>query len=184
MNFNAQTDLRILNESDITPDFDNRIRHTLTLCFPHRAENFKTHRWLNHNCPDFTVVVDHHYTIVAHLAVVERMITVGPSQLKVAGVALVGVDPNHRGQGVSTRILRYAMMEAERRGYDMGMLFCQEKVKNVYERHGWKEIQHRYFAHMDNGHHCPLPDDRLRMYFPLHMDDFPEGNVDLDGTRW
>ena len=184
MNLNPQTDLRILNESDITPDIDGRIRHTLTLCFPHRADNFKTHRWLDHNSPDFTVVVDRYYTIVAHLAVIERMITVGPSQLRIAGIALVSVHPHHRSQGLSTQILRYALHEAERRNYDMGMLFCQEKVKHVYERHGWREIKDRNFTHIDNGHWNPLPADRLRMYFPLHMEEFPDGDVNLDGGRW
>ena len=184
MQFQSHSDIRILNEPDITPDLDGRIRHTLTLCFPHRTEEFKHHRWLNHNCPNFTVVIDRYHTIVAHVAVIERMITAGPSQLHVAAVGLVAVHPDHRGQGLSTQVLKLAMYEAERRNFDMGLLFCTKEVKPVYEKNGWKQIHDNHFTCTENGMHSHFPNERLRMYFPLHMTEFPQGHVHLDGPRW
>lgn len=184
MNMHSHRDIRILNESDITADLDGRIRHTLSLCFPHRAEEFKHRRWLNHNTPDFSVVIDKYNTIAAHVAVIERMITVGPCQLRVAGVGLVAVHPDHRRQGLTSRVIKLAMYEADRRGYDMGLLFCTKEIKPIYEKNGWKQIHHAHFVHVEHGHHKPFPDERLRLYFPLEIVEFPEGSVNLDGPKW
>ena len=78
--------ITILNESDITAELDTAIRQLLTVCFPHRTEEYSYCRWLNNNTPDFTTIVTDNGKTIAHVAIIERMIIVGAAAVRVAAI--------------------------------------------------------------------------------------------------
>ena len=176
--------VRILNESDITPELDSAIKELLVVCFPHRTDDFSRCRWLNNNTPDFTTVVEHDGKVVANIATIERMITVGAAAIRVAGVGNVGVGPQHRGKGLCNMAIKTAMAEANRRGYDTGLLFCQKHVIDIYARNGWSEIPDMPITYLENNKPVQFTADRLKMFFPLNLSEFPQGPANLNGPRW
>jgi len=72
------------------------------------------------------VILEEQGEIVAHVGIVDRSMTVGGSTFASRGVQNVFVMPAYRGTRLSDRVMKAAMDEAERRGYDFGLLFCIE----------------------------------------------------------
>jgi predicted N-acetyltransferase YhbS len=176
--------VRILNESDITAEVDSGIRQLLTECFPHHTEVFSHCRRLNNNTPDFTTIIIDNGKVIAHIAIIERMITVGAAAVRVAAVATVSVASEYRGRGLCSKALKAAMAEAKYRNYDAGLLFCQQHVADLYTRSGWIEILDMPVAYLENNRPVQLPSDRFAMFFPLNLSEFPQGPADLNGPRW
>lgn len=176
--------VRILNESKITPDLDSSIRQSLIECYPHRSEEFSHCRWLDNNTPDFTTIVEHGGKVVAHIATIERMITVGVAPVRVAAVGNVGVISEYRGKRLCGMAIKAAMAEAKYRGYDAGLLFCQKRVMRVYTYNGWIEIPDMPVTYLENNKPVQLPSNRFVMFFPLNLSEFPTGPADLNGPRW
>ena len=176
--------ITILNESDITAELDTAIRQLLRACFPHRTEEYSHCRWLNNNTPDFTTIIADKNKVIAHVATIERMITVGTTVVRVAAVANVCVADEYRGKGLCSKVLKTAMAEAKCRNYDAGLLFCQQHVAGFYARNGWIEIPDMQVAYMENNKTVQLPENRFAMFFPINLSEFPQGPADLNGPRW
>jgi predicted GNAT family N-acyltransferase len=176
--------VRILNESNITPELDSSIKESLIICYPHRTEQFSHCRWLNNNTPDFTTILEHNGKVVAHIATIERMITVGVAPVRVAAVGNVGVIPEHRGKRLCGMAIKAAMAEAKFRRYDAGLLFCQKHVARVYAHNGWIEMPDMPVTYLENNKPVQLQSDRFVMFYPLNLSEFPQGPADLNGPRW
>ena len=174
----------MLNESDITVELNTAIRQLLRACFPHRIEEYSHCRWFNNNTPDFTTIIADNNKVIAHVATIERMITVGAAAVRVAAVGNVGVGPQHRGKGLCDMAIKTAMAEAKRRGYDTGLLFCQKHVIDIYARNGWSEIPDMPVTYLENNKPVQFTADRLKMFFPLNLSEFPQGPANLNGPRW
>ena len=176
---------RVLNESDITIEIDRRIREVLIECFAHRIDEFGKCRWLNGNVPDFTVVAECRGKVVGHTAAIEKMITTGGKSVRTCGIANVCVTAEHRGKGVVDIILKAAMDEAREREYDIGLLFCQDHVKNIYVRTGWADLLGVRVEYLENGMHVFIPAGRHKMLYWLKISDLERrGKINLNGTRW
>jgi len=174
----------MLNESDITVELNTAIRQLLRACFPHRIEEYSHCRWFNNNTPDFTTIIADNNKVIAHVATIERMITVGAAAVRIAAVANVGVAPKYRGRGLCSKAIKAAMAEAKCRNYDAGLLFCQQHTAGLYARNGWIEIPGMQVTFMKNNKPTKLPSDRSVMFFPINLSEFPQGPADLNGPRW
>ena len=185
-----RTQLRIVEETDVDPGLNDAIVDILAECFPHWRQVYGKQRKWRGNVPLFSLVLQDdggsgwNGRVYAHLCVVERRITVGGKELRIAGIANVGVLPEYRGKRHIGRLLRNAMKEAEKRNLDVGMLFAQEAVKKVYARNGWVEVGPREFIRTENGKKTGMPPDSAGMFFPLKKKRFPPGTVDLQGDKW
>ncbi|AQT67396.1 putative acetyltransferase involved in intracellular survival [Anaerohalosphaera lusitana] len=177
-------EINIYRENDMPADIDARIRQYLADAFPHRHDDFLRSRTLRRNVPFYTVVLEIDGDPVAHVQVMDRTIDVGGAPVNVAGIGNVYVAPAHRGKGYSDRVMRVAMEEADRLGFDFGMLFVITPIKKVYERTGWIEISPRKFMHIHQGEELEVPTERHRMFYPLKSKEFPPGDVNLQGDRW
>ncbi len=169
-----------LSETEIDAELDEKIREFLLALFPNWGEIFKTRRAWHDAKPVFTILArDADGRVVGHVAVVERTITTCWNwRYVVASVQGVGVDPEFRGTGLSTRLLDAALSESARAGYPFAILFCREPLVPFYERNGWR-----------------LPGDSMIMWrdraLPIHMrsncpmfrelgcEKFPEGPIDV-----
>jgi len=76
------------------------------------------------------------------------------------------------------------MQEAHTRRFDFGLLFTQQKIKKVYARNGWLQINKSKFIRTENGVNIEMPSESIKMYYPLAVKDFPTGDVDLQGNKW
>lgn len=176
---------RIVDESQIDEKLDAELRRGLSFAFPRYGERFDSCRYIACE-PAYRGIIQDGDAVVAQVAIIDRTVTVGGQSLRVAGVGLVYVLGEYRGQGHSGSALAAAMGEAKRRGYDFGMLFTGiEAVKRVYLANGWLEIPETVISYIENdGSDAVLGPERAKMYFVLDNPVFPSGDIYLKGNRW
>jgi GNAT superfamily N-acetyltransferase len=176
----------VVGEDKISPGLDHAIRKTLVVCFPADREYFQVRSWW-HCVPIYRILGrDDGDSIVTHVAVVERTVVVGQSlsKVRVAGVQGFCVLPGYRGTGLSDRMMSIAIREANRRGFDAGLLFCQEKLQTVYGRMGWRKLDSDVYMSDDKEGKRLIPTKNITMYYPIGTRQFPPGDIDLAGTDW
>lgn len=178
-------DVRTIEDhGQIPADLDTAILRTLAACYPEHRDMFaRTRHWRGHIAAYRVIALDGGI-VAAHVAVVDCTIRVGEASVRVAGVGQVAALPPYRKTGLIDRLLARAVDEAKDRGFDIGMLFCQERVRRVYERNGWIDITGRPCTRTEAGERILMPPDHLRMMVPLAMAELPPGPIDLGGDKW
>lgn len=177
--------VEIVEESAMPFDLDAKIRRTLVACFPKDAQHFTQSRdWHGSRAAFSVVATDDADEAMGNIGVVDRTITVGGTPLRVAGLQNVCVAPTHRKTGLIDRLMAVAIRESERRGFDMGLLFCGEPLRKVYRRFGWKDVADRATTRIDDGVEVPLPDYDNVMVYPMKIRALPLGDLHLRGNDW
>jgi GNAT superfamily N-acetyltransferase len=176
---------RVLNEPDIDPALDASIRAGLCECFPPDREVFSQTRAWHGTLPDWTIVIQEGDEVVAHVGIVERTIRADHMSLRVAGVQNVFVLPDRRGEGLCRQVMAAAMAEARRRRLQFGLLFCTPNLTAIYSNQDWRQLGRRRILRIDDeGREVPIPEKNLGMFYPLTRDDFPGGEIHLQGNDW
>lgn len=176
----------LINEEAISPEMDSAICETLVVCFPADREHYQRRSWW-HCVPKYRVLGrDAKDSIVAHAAVVERKVFVGPnrSEMRVAGIQSFCVLPAYRGTGLSDKLMSAAVEEANRRGFDAGLLFCLDKLQAVYARTGWSKLDAAVYMADERTGKTLIPAKNIAMFYPLTTKQFPPGDIDLSGSDW
>ena len=176
--------LSLVDESEMPPQLDAQIRAAMCVCFPHDVTIFSHTRQWHGSGPEYCVVLGDADRVAAHVGVVNRTITVGGRPLRIAGVQSVLVLPEYRGQGLVDQVLRAAMDEAARRGFDYGMLFCLPMLAKVYARCGWHALCNRQVVRVEEGCELPLPEKNIAMIYPMGDANFPDEPIHLGGNDW
>jgi aminoglycoside 2'-N-acetyltransferase I len=94
--------------------------------------------------------------IVAHAAVVERVIDVGGARLRTGYVEAVGTAPGLQRQGLGTRVMEAATRHISE-GFELGCLGTGEW--RFYERLGWERWQGPSYVRLENRMLERSPDD-------------------------
>jgi hypothetical protein len=81
-------------------------------------------------------------------------------------------------------MMSIAMEEANKRGFDAGLLFCQERLQAVYRRMGWYKLDSNVYISDDKEGKRLIPTKNITMFYPIGTRQFPPGDVDLAGTDW
>ena len=176
----------IIDEEDILPELDRSILETLVVCFPADREYYQSQSWW-HCTPLYRVLGRNKKgLIVAHVAMVDRSVGVGPTlfKVRVAGVQSFCVLPAYRGTGLSDRMMSIAMQEAQRRDFDAGLLFCRHQLEKVYERMGWSQLNAAVYMLDSEKNKTLISAKNITMFYSLKVKQWPPGDVDLAGTDW
>jgi GNAT superfamily N-acetyltransferase len=176
----------VINEDNISPGLDRSIRETLVMCFPADREYFQARSWW-HCVPIYRVLGKGDGDLIgAHVAIVKRTVIVGQGLTKVyvAGVQGFCVLPGYRGAGLSDKMMSIAMEEANKRGFDAGLLFCVDKLQTVYGRMGWQKLDSDVYMSDDKEGRKLIPAKNITMFCPIGIKQFPPGDIDLVGTDW
>ena len=177
--------IKIINETEITQGLDLKLKKILCRCFSNDAEFFAKSRAWHGSTPAWSVILDENDSIVAHVSIVDRTIKAGSILLRVAGIQNVSVLPEYRGQGLCKKVMLAAMKEAGKRDFDAGLLYCVPQLENAYIRYGWRLLSNKKIIRIDeNGKHIPFPVKNIAMFFPLKMQEFPRGSINLQGNDW
>ena len=180
--------IRVIDERDVTPELDARIRAALVASFPRDAATFSRSRGWHGSMPAYSAVLETSgpgSQVIAHVSVVDRTVAVDGRPVRVAGVQNVCTVPEHRGKRLAERVLGVAMDEARRRGFDCGLLFCDRSMERVYGRGGWVALPRRTIVRVEApGREVPMTILHGLMYLPLARPDFPPGEVHLRGNDW
>ncbi len=174
-----------LSEAEINPELDAAIRKSLCLVFPDGISTFSKTRAWHGSVSSWTHCIENKGAVIAHLGVVDRSVLIGEKILRIAGIQGVIVLPEYRKKGLSDHLLAAAMNEAQRRGFDFGLLFCLPALEKVYARCGWHCLSQRNIIRVDDdGTEKPLPQKNIAMEYPLQLNTFPEGDIHLQGNDW
>jgi aminoglycoside 2'-N-acetyltransferase I len=126
-----------------TPDLDERslaaIRSLLVAAFD---GGFDEHDWA-HTCGGWHIVIEDGGHLVAHAAVVARILDVDGTLLRTGYVEGVATAPDRQGSGLGTAVMQAAATVIER-DFDLGALSTGEHT--FYERLGWERWQGPTFA--------------------------------------
>jgi GNAT superfamily N-acetyltransferase len=106
------------------------------------------------------------------------------SKIRIAGVQGFCLLPGYRGTGLSDKMMSIAMEQADRRGFDAGLLFCLDKLRTVYGRMGWHKLDSNVYMSDEKEGKRLIPDKNITMFYPLGTEQFPPGDIDLAGTDW
>jgi len=179
-------DPRIVLEAEIDAALDQAIRDGLCRCFPDDCEVFSRTRAWHGSGPAWSVVVEgDDGRVIAHVGIVDRTITAGGQPVRVAGIQNVFVVPEGRGKGLCDLVMNAAMVEAGRRGFDVGLLYCVPNLEKVYARCGWRLLPRERIIRVDeNGKEIALPEKNIAMFHPLKLAVFPTGEIHLRGNDW
>jgi GNAT superfamily N-acetyltransferase len=175
---------RIVDETQMPAALDAEIRRGLCVCFPPDVPIFSLSRAWHGSLPAYSVALDEGPVVLAHVGVVDRVIRVGQTPLRVAGVQNVYVLPEGRGRGLARAVMVEAMHEAGRRAFDTGLLFCVPKLEKVYADCGWQSLGPREVVRVEDGREIPIPAKNIAMFYALSVADFPDGLIHLCGNDW
>ena len=177
--------IRLIRESDMPRELDAAIVELLCLAnVPERDEFRRDGRGWHGVKPIYCVCVEIEGRPVAYVGIVDRVVRVGAEELRVAGVQNVSVHPDSRGQGLSIKALELAMSEADKLGFDVGLLFCTEALQRLYGKMGWVGVGKRPVVRVEGGRELPLPEQNVAMFLPLRVKTFPDGPIHLQGNDW
>ena len=176
-------------ESDLSDGQAEDIRQLQQAAFPGAGE-FTTQRWW-HTPPGedekWLTARNDNGKLIGSARLLFRTIVTAEGELTVGGIGNVCSHPDCRGQGAASACMRAAAEVIEREA-DFGFLFCGDGVLRFYEHLGWQVVDNdvRYQlrdedaasqARAPHGHAMAHPGRRS-------MDDWPKGEIDLNGPDW
>ncbi len=127
----------------------------------------------DHALGGWHVVVTDGDVVLAHAAIVERIIRVGERDLRTGYVEAVATDPDHQGQGIGTSVM--AEIDAiARRAFELGALSTDRTA--FYGRLGWEVWRGPTFVLSDEGRQRTEDEDGGIMVLRFG----PSAAVDLD----
>jgi predicted N-acetyltransferase YhbS len=176
--------VEVVEEADIDASLDWRIRLLLRLCFPDWADIFQNRRTWHSTPPLFSIVVYEGEDIIGHIAVVVRTITTTWNfRYSVASIQGVCVDPNFRSSGIAHEMLKKALEESTKRGFQFAILYCKEYLVSFYSSQGWRLADESVV--MWNQRDLPIAmRSNCPMYYELSDIKLPEGPLDVHSPSW
>ena len=181
-------DIGCIIEPDLTAEQKQEIRELQYAAFP-STEGFATQRWYHSPpCDDdkwFAARADGE--LIGSVRLLFREVSTDAGDFVVGGIGNVCSHPGHRGSGAAKACLM-AAAGAIQRGADFGLLSCGEPVRPFYESLGWQKVDN--LLHYRPGTaHAPLvtgaPSDHVMILAGRRsVDDWPDGEIDLNGPDW
>lgn len=92
----------------------------------------------------YTRVCEEDGRIVSAVQVVERSVYIGSAELVMGGIGNVATDPDYRGRGLNTQLLKDIIRVMKREGMDFSVLFTG--IHDFYARLGWRSVPIKYYA--------------------------------------
>jgi predicted N-acetyltransferase YhbS len=127
----AQASLRLeyAREPDVSSQLDRELRELISSCFdqPHNAF-FRERRYAQEMPMHRFMLRSEGGSLVAHLAVHEKRITVAGAELQVGGMAEACVHRSERGHGQLRRLLSHAHEQLLERGIEHALLLGEAAI--------------------------------------------------------
>ena len=167
-----------IEEMRLTRDDEARIGALLEQCFDtgFSGRSFYQQR---HNT---RLIVRSGENVIGHMAISLRAIRMGDRLCHAAGLAEVATHPDHRGQGIASRMLEQAILEARASVADFFILFG---VERIYAAAGFRDQPNEVLCVDMRG--VQTGADRMRInehFMVMQLGDLvwdPEAPVDLVG---
>jgi len=120
--------------------------------------------------------------LATHIGVLQRMVTVGKVPLLIGGVCYLVTEPEHRGCGFGSAVIREAVAFVKNElGQSYSLLTCKPRLEPLYVKTGWRTVTGpTIFGQATGVRRC----GRLTMVNECGGRAWPEGEIDLCGLPW
>ena len=178
-------EVRLVAEADLTPEDDAAIRELLVAAFPRVAERFARRSWWGSR-PDDRLMLHRRGRLVGHLGLERRVIEVGSTDVLVAGIGGVAIQPDVQRQGLGRRLieelLRVLLTEVP---VSYGYLTTGPADAAFYAAVGLTRV-HATVRYRDPETGAWEVADPLDFVLPAGspLSAWPPGPIDLRGTPW
>jgi len=177
MNFPA---IEYVADASVDPALDVALRRLFCTCFP-KTPVFQDRRYYNEPPAHRWLIRGSDGDPVAHVAVHEKLIFIGDTELAFGGVAEVCVHPAFRGRGYVGLLLADAHERVRQRGFPFAVLYGNPRY---YSSSGYVTVENLYRDLPDeNGHVARRKTDEA-MVLPLGPRRWPEGQIYLPGPAF
>ncbi len=109
-----------------------------------------------HFAPENTRVAVSGGRVVGVLHIADRRMLIDGAPVRVGFIPWLGVLSDHRRHGYASLLLQDAVSYMEREGYDLSLV-PGEGLEAFYERAGWCNFQHFYYARLELPPQVPAP---------------------------
>lgn len=89
-----------------------------------------------------------------------------------------------RKRRLGCQLMMEAMDEALRRGIHYGLLFCGPDLECFYASLGWIKTSEKVIMTDEHGRSVPIPAKNITMFKELAEENFPGGDISLQGRDW
>jgi predicted N-acetyltransferase YhbS len=120
--------------------------------------------------------------VIAHAALMPRVIGTKVGDLTIAGLARVCSDPDYRGQGLGELVVKQVFNLIDDNTFSFSLFQTNSRVHPFYEKLGACVVQNRILNSLTTDLHPPFWDE-LVMRYPKDRD-WPDGDIDLRGPGY
>ena len=180
----AQSSVRLeyAREPDVSAQLDEELRELIGNCFPQpRCAFFFERRYAEEMPLHRHLLRDAAGRLVAHIAVHEKRIGVGESELLVGGLAEVCVHESLRGQQLARRLLDRTHDHLRERGIEFALLFGDAAI---YSADGYLPLAAEIRRFDPATHSIESGPSRVARYKLLAARPWPVGSIDLRGPMF
>jgi aminoglycoside 2'-N-acetyltransferase I len=119
--------------------------------------------------------------LAAMVGMLERTVLVGGREVKVGGVGGVATHPDHRRRGYAGRLLEAAAQVLKEKGCKFAMLFCDKSLVGYYNQNQYHRVGEPLFI-FSRGERLEIYE--IKMVRELSGEEWPQGEIDLQGLPW
>ncbi|MBI2191276.1 MAG: GNAT family N-acetyltransferase [Planctomycetes bacterium] len=116
------------------PEIANLSARAFTRDYATRAKFFLERHSGPRARPELARVLEADGVPVASVRIQDHRVRLGVSVLRLAGIADVGTDPDHRGRGYASKVMADSVRFMVHNGYDISLLFG---IQDFYDRFGF-----------------------------------------------
>ncbi len=156
------TDVRTVHTSGLSGRERDGIRDLLDRAF---GDRFDGTDW-EHALGGLHIVVTDHDAVIAHAAVVQRLLVHDERPLRTGYVEAVAVDRAHRGRGHAATVMAGAE-RVIRSAYQLGALSSSSRVRSLYLARGWLPWEGLTYVLAPTGLTRTPADDRSTLVFAV-----------------
>jgi aminoglycoside 2'-N-acetyltransferase I len=120
--------------------------------------------------------------LVVQLGVLQRTITVSNKPILIAGVGFLITEPEHRGRGFATELMKHTETFVRKKlELPFCLLTCKPRLEALYSGMGWKTVNcPNVFTQPNGNRSC----GGLIMIKECGGISWPDGKIDLCGLPW
>jgi GNAT superfamily N-acetyltransferase len=170
------SDLRldINSVNEITPDLAGFIRRTHGREFGDDSMVYAVPQWY--------VIGYLQGEPVTHVGILQRTVTIDQEPLLIAGIGFLITEPENRGRGYATLIMKEAMAFVKSRlELPFGLLTCKSRLESLYLGMGWRTVsEQNIFVQPTGNRSC----GGIIMVNECGEKLWPKGKIDLCGLPW
>lgn len=122
--------------SEITEPLLTRIAFLKDTVWPNGINEQKQYMLRICNPNDCHCFIESMGNMVGYVCIKSARVTENKIEIPALGVAGLCTSPSIQGKGVSSTLLTHFMNQCKKNNLP-GILFCKEKVREFYQKHGW-----------------------------------------------